>query len=214
MLDLLLDGREHSVGALADAAGVVSSTASAHVAQLEAARVVVSRRAGRERLVRLAGAAAARAYEALSELTAESPVTGLGAWTRREQLRAARTCYDHLAGRLGVAIADAALAAGAVGGDFSLGPSASSWFAYFGVDLGSLPNGRRPLLRVCTDWTERREHLAGTLGAALCASVLNAGWAVRQPASRALRVTHAGAASLRRLGVAAYLEERPDRPPP
>jgi DNA-binding transcriptional ArsR family regulator len=203
MLDLLLDGREHTVAALARAAGVAPSTASEHLAQLEAGRIVTSRKAGRERFVRLAGPTVARTYEALTELSGEAAVTGLRGWTRREELRAARTCYDHLAGRLGVAIADAALAAGAVEPDFSLGSAAASWFARFGVDLDALPDGARPLLRVCTDWTERREHLAGALGAALCNSVLDAGWATRQPSSRALRVTPAGAASLRRLGVAA-----------
>jgi hypothetical protein len=101
-----------------------------------------------------------------------------------------------------VAIADAALAAGAVEPDFSLGPDARTWFGELGVDLEALPRGRRPLLRVCTDWTGRREHLAGALGAAICSAVLGAGWAVRQPSSRALRVTSRGEAELGRLGIA------------
>jgi DNA-binding transcriptional ArsR family regulator len=202
MVDVLLDGRDHTVRALSDAAGIAASTATEHLGRLEEGGVVVSRRSGRERLVRLAGPAAAAAFEALAELSRESEASGLRGWTRREQLRAARTCYDHLAGGLGVAIADAALAAGAVDDDFSLGSSATEWFAQFGVDVAALPRGRRPLLRVCIDWTERREHLAGTLGAVLCASVLDAGWAVRQPSSRALSVTPLGWESLGRLGIA------------
>jgi hypothetical protein len=146
MIDVLLDGCEHAVGALARAAGIAASTATEHLSRLEA--------------------------------------NGLRGWTGREQLRAARTCYDHLAGRLGVAIADAALAAGAVEPDFSLGRGARAWFGELGVDLDALPRGRRPLLRVCTDWTERREHLAGALGATICSVVLGAGWAVRQPSSQ------------------------------
>ncbi len=128
MLDVLLDGREHPAQALAGAAGIGPSTATVHLRRLEEGGVVASRRAGRQRLVRLAGPGVAAAYEALAELARERAVSGLGAWTRREELREVRTCYDHLAGRLGVAIADAALAAGAVEPDFSLAPSAaSSW---------------------------------------------------------------------------------------
>jgi hypothetical protein len=151
--------------------------------------------------VRLSGPPAASAYEALAELSRERVVNGLRAWTRHEQLRAARTCYDHLAGRLGVSLAAAALAEGAVGPDFSLGPEASSWFARLGVTLESLRRGRRPLLRLCTDWTERRPHLAGALGAAVCESVMRAGWVAGQPDSRALLVTSVGEAGLRRLGI-------------
>jgi DNA-binding transcriptional ArsR family regulator len=201
MVEALLDGREHAVQALAQAAEIAASTATGHLTRLESGGIVVSRREGRRRLVRLAGPAAAAAYEALSELSRDSAAGGLRARTRHEQLRAARTCYDHLAGRLGVAIADAAIEADAVTADFSLGSCAASWFSSFGVDLDALPRSRRPLLRVCTDWTERREHLAGTLGAALCASLLDAGWVALLPASRALRVTPLGEASLARLGI-------------
>jgi DNA-binding transcriptional ArsR family regulator len=203
MVELLLDGREHSVQELARAGGVALSTASEHLGRLESGGVVVSRRAGRERLARLAGPAVATAYEGLAELSRDRPVNGLREWNRREELRGARTCYDHLAGKLGVAIADAALAARAVTPDFALGSRSASWFAGFGVDVEDLPRGRRPLLRVCTDWTERREHLAGALGAGLCSAVLDAGWVVRRPATRGLRLTPLGEASFRRLGVQA-----------
>jgi DNA-binding transcriptional ArsR family regulator len=201
MLDLLLDGRDHTAGSLARAAGIGSSTAVEHLRRLGRGGVVVSRREGRRRLVRLAGPEAASAYEALAELARETEAGGLRAWNRGEQLRAARTCYDHLAGRLGVALADAARSAGALDEDFSLGSSALAWFGRLGVDPHVLRRGGRPLVRVCTDWTERREHLAGALGAAVCTAVLEAGWAVRRPSSRALQVTPDGEAGLRRLGV-------------
>jgi DNA-binding transcriptional ArsR family regulator len=200
MLEVLLDGREHSLGALADAAGVAASTATEHLAGLEQGGLVASRRDGRRRLVRLAGPDVADALESLAKLSRDGHVSGLRAWSRQEQLREARTCYDHLAGRLGVAIADAAVAEGAVTDDFSLGPRAVSWFARLGVDLATVPCGRRPLVRACTDWTERREHLAGALGAAICMHVLEAGWALRRPSSRALRVTPLGEMKLRELG--------------
>jgi DNA-binding transcriptional ArsR family regulator len=202
MLDTLLDGADHPVGALARAAGIAPSTATQHLVRLEQGGLVVTRRSGRRRLVRLAGPSVAVAYEALAELTSGGEPRGLHAWTQREQLRAARTCYDHLAGRLGVAITDAALAAGALEDDFTLGPCAEAWFAQVGVELDSLARGRRPLIRVCVDWTERRNHLAGTLGADVCRSVLDAGWAVRRPSSRALRLTSRGEAALREIGIA------------
>lgn len=201
MVDVLLDGCDHSVGSLALAAGVAPSTASEHLGRLENGGIVVSRREGRQRLVRLAGPSVAAAYEALAGLSHEREVAGLRAWTRREELRAARTCYDHLAGRLGVAIAEAALGAGALTEDRLLGRYARTWFARLGVDLDVLEPGRRPLLRFCTDWTERREHLAGVLGAAVCSAMLDRGWALRRPSSRALRVTPLGERKLRRLGI-------------
>lgn len=200
MLDLLHDGGEHPLTALAREAGVGLSTAAEHLERLERAGLVVSRREGRHRLVRLAGDEVAGAYEALAGLSQQTRVNGLRAWNRREELRAARTCYDHLAGRLGVAIADAALAARALEEDFTLAPGAREWFGRFGVELSALPPSRRPLLRVCMDWTERREHLAGSLGATICSTVLDAGWVVRLPGSRAVRVTPLGEAKLRELG--------------
>ena len=202
MLEVLLDGRAHTIGSLARAAGIAPPTATEHVSRLEQGGLVTTRREGRSRLVSLAGPEVAASYEALAELAGSAEVHGLRRWTRHAELRAARTCYDHLAGRLGVAIADAALAAGAFGADFSLAAPAVPWLALFGVELDTLRGGRRPLLRVCTDWTERRPHLAGTLGAALCSAVLDAGWAVRRPGSRALRVTVRGQQELGRIGIA------------
>jgi DNA-binding transcriptional ArsR family regulator len=203
MLDVLMDGRDHAVGVLARAADIAPSTAIGHVGRLEAAGLVATRRDGRRRLVRLAGPAVAASYEALATLSCETSVNGLRASTRREQLAIARTCYDHLAGRVGVAITDAALAAGALTEDFSLGHHAPSWFARLGVHVDALAPGRRPLIRVCIDWTERREHLAGALGAATCTALLDAGWLARQPSSRALSVTLLGEAQLERLGIGA-----------
>jgi DNA-binding transcriptional ArsR family regulator len=202
MVDLLLDGCEHTVGELARAAHVGPSTAVAHVARLERAGVVATYQKGRERLVQLSGAEAAAVFEALSTLASEERTVGLRAWTRREQLRRARTCYDHLAGRLGVAVTDAAVEVGALDAGYGLGPKADAWFGQLGVDLQALNRARRPLVRVCTDWTERRPHLAGALGAALCSAVIDAGWAARQPRTRAVKVTFGGASGLRRLGVA------------
>ncbi len=201
MLEVLMDGQEHPVGALARTARIAPSTAIEHVQRLEEGGLVVTQREGRRRLVRLAEPGVAAAFEVLGHLSAEKPTAGLRAVTRRQQLAAARTCYDHLAGRLGVAIADAAQSAGALEPDFSINLERATWFGQFGVDVDTLAPGRRPLLRICVDWTERREHLAGALGSAICSAVLSAGWVVQRPSSRALALTPAGEARLRQIGV-------------
>jgi DNA-binding transcriptional ArsR family regulator len=201
MLDLLLDGGEHPVTELAAAAGVAVSTASGHLTRLADARLVAARRDGRRRLYALGDPSVARALEALGALARPTRPNGLRSWTRMEQLRAARTCYDHLAGRLGVAVADAAQAAGALTPELGLGPEAPEWFAALGVDLDGIRRGRRPLLRTCVDWTERRGHLAGALGAAVCASLLERDWVRRRPGTRAVAVTPVGLRRLDELGV-------------
>jgi DNA-binding transcriptional ArsR family regulator len=201
MIELLLDGREHSLAGLAVAAGVGRAAAHEHLARLEEGGLVVSRRLGRERLVRLRGPGVAAAHEALAQLTRPTRARGLRGWSRHEQLRAARTCYDHLAGRLGVALAAAAQGAGALDADYALGTAAPAWFGQFGVELEELRRLPRPLLRVCSDWTERRPHLAGALGAAVCSGVLGAGWVSRRPGSRALALTSHGQEALARLGI-------------
>jgi DNA-binding transcriptional ArsR family regulator len=201
MIDVMFDGRAHSVGELARSAGIARSTASEHLTRLAAAGVVVAEADGARRLYALAGEQVAIAVEALAALAPTAPASGLREWTRKEALREARTCYDHLAGRLGVAIADAAIGAGALDPDFMLGARADEWFSRLGVDLAALPPTRRPLLRVCTDWTEKREHLAGSLGAAICGSLLGAGWVVQRPNTRAVEVTPLGHARLALQGV-------------
>jgi hypothetical protein len=122
---------------------------------------------------------------------------------RQQPLRAARTCYDHLAGVLGVAVTEALISRQALlldeGGDFRLGPAAEPAFGALGVDLAGQLGSRasRPLLRACLDWTEKRPHLAGRLGAAVAGSMLGAGWLVRNSAGRSVAVTELGRQRLR-----------------
>ena len=201
MLDVLMDGRAHTVAALARTAQIAPSTAVGHVNRLEQGALVVTTREGRQRFVRLAGSSVATAYESLAELSRPVPAKGLRASTRRELLAAARTCYDHLAGRLGVAIAEAARAAGALDEAFLFNASSASWFKQLGVDLDALSPGRKPRVRVCLDWTERREHLGGALGAAICSAAVDSGWVVQRSSSRALAITGHGTDELRRLGI-------------
>ena len=119
--------------------------------------------------------------------------------TRAEAERTARTCYDHLAGKLGVAVCDALLHAGAIAPDgeraYALGPSADRAFAALGVVLPQA--SRRAYARPCLDWSERRPHLAGRLGAAVADTMLERDWVTRVPQTRALRVTDAGREGLR-----------------
>jgi DNA-binding transcriptional ArsR family regulator len=202
ILDALLDGREHAAGALGRAAGIAPATTAGHLARLEAGGLVVSRQRGRQRLCRLGGHEVAAALEALAALAGDERPRTLRQATRMETLRRGRTCYDHLAGRLGVALADAARAAGAIEGA-TLTFAGERWLEPLALDLDAVRSARRPVLRTCLDWTEKREHLAGALGAALCARLLELGWVARLDGSRAVAVTAAGNAGLARLGIAA-----------
>jgi DNA-binding transcriptional ArsR family regulator len=194
MLDALMDGAPRSAGALAREAGVAASTASHHLGRLLDAGLVVVEPDGRRRAFRLARSEVADALEALALISPPRPARTLRTATRAEAERAARTCYDHLAGKLGVAVCDALLEFGAIAPDgaraYALGPAADSAFAALGVTLP--PESRRAYARPCLDWSERRPHLAGSLGAAVAETMLERAWVTRVPKTRALRVTDAG----------------------
>ncbi len=207
MLMALGDGRSLPASALAAEAGVSAQSASAHLGRLREAGLITMERAGRHRYFRLAGPDVADGLESLARLAPAIPVRSLREATRAEALRRARTCYDHLAGELGVAITDALVdrAALEAGGDttFRLGPRAAAVLRPLGVDLAAVAaaRSRRPLVRVCVDWTERRPHLAGRLGAALQEALVGRGWVVRHEGHRAVSVTAEGEVALRaRLG--------------
>ncbi|MDP4022833.1 helix-turn-helix transcriptional regulator [Methylobacterium sp. NEAU 140] len=192
MLAALLDGRALTATELAFAAGVSPATASGHLAKLVEGRLLGLARQGRHRYFRLAGPEVGRLLESLL-VVADAPPPRRAGPRLGPDLRAARTCYDHLAGRLGVALADALAERGAVrlgedGG--AVTPSGAALLAGFGID-GRAP-GRRPYCRPCLDWSERRPHLAGALGAALCTRCLDLGWIARVPDSRAVQVTETG----------------------
>lgn len=199
----LLDGRAWSAGELARHAGVAASTASEHLSQLVGGGLLAEERQGRHRYVRLAGPRVAQLIEDMAAhagLEAGARPATLRAASAARALAQARTCYDHLAGRLGVTITDALTARGLLRQDtgFALSDAGLSWFS---TELGArLPGGgRRPLARPCLDWTERRHHLAGTAGAVLCATALERGWVDRIGSGRALRLTRAGQQALAHL---------------
>jgi DNA-binding transcriptional ArsR family regulator len=204
MLDALMDGRPRPAGELARRAGIAPSTASEHLARLVAGRLLVVEPSGRERRYRLASADVADVLEALSRLGSAAPVDSLRGADQREALHAARTCYDHLAGRLGVAVTDALVARDVLrrgDGSFELGDDGEAFFSDLGVDVAGARARKRVFARACLDWSERRPHLAGALGAALAAAALDQGWVRRRPNDRALRVMPAGATWLRSIGV-------------
>jgi DNA-binding transcriptional ArsR family regulator len=214
MLDALLSGGRHSARELAVAAGIAPSTATEHLDRLEAGGLVLSEKVGRRREIRLAGPEVGRALEALAEIAPPKKVTGLRAWQHGEALRNARSCYDHLAGRAGVALADG-LVAGRVlrlgDGAFALTDRGSDRLAGFGLDVEAILGARRATARACVDWSERRPHVGGALGAALLDELLRRRWVARAPVAggakatrgRVLHVTDAGRAGLReQLGVA------------
>jgi DNA-binding transcriptional ArsR family regulator len=190
MLAALGDGRALPASALAAEAGVAPSTASGHLARLVEGGLLAAESRGRRRYFRLHGPEVAEALEALARIAPHEPVRSLRQATRADALREARTCYDHLAGRLGTTLLDALFERGVVA-DEHVTDAGLETLAGLGIDLDSIP-GRRPLFRSCLDWSERRPHAAGKLGAALAARAFDLGWVERLDGSRAVRVTPAG----------------------
>ena len=190
----LLDGRAWTAGELARHAGVAASTATEHLHRLTGAGLLVEQRQGRHRYVRVADAATAQLIEDLASRAGApaAPVRSLRAATVSAALANGRTCYDHLAGRLGVEVT-AALAERGVGTGL-VTPGGLAWLTEtVGLDLAV---GRRPLVRECLDWTQRRPHLSGVVGARFCTYVLERGFVQRIGTSRAVVLTPAGVTAL------------------
>lgn len=193
-LNLLMDGTTRPAGELARGAGVSASTASEHLTLLVEAGLVTCETHGRCRYYSLAGPHVASALEALGVLTDPTPVSGYRRTRQMRHLAAARFCYDHLAGRLGVALVDAWTDNGWLSDRDSLVLTAAGadGLREIGVDVDGAIRARRPTIRACLDWTERRSHLAGALGAAVGRRFLEAGWVVRHRTGRGLRTTESG----------------------
>ena len=201
MLHALMDGRALTASELARVSGVTPQTASEHLAKLAAADLVQVEKQGRHRYHRLATPAVAQMLESImrvaSSLEAMRPALATG--PRDTALRAARTCYDHLAGHLGVALTEALVTRGHVELTHDAGLITDTGIALFeriGIDVASLTVGRgrtrRVLCRPCLDWSERRPHLAGAVGAALCAHSFQEHWIRHIESSRAVTVTPKG----------------------
>ncbi|GAA3395758.1 ArsR/SmtB family transcription factor [Cryptosporangium minutisporangium] len=197
----LLDGRAWTAAELAAHTGVARSTATEHLHRLVGGGLLAERRQGRHRYVQLADPSVAYLLEDLAARVEPraTPVRGLRAVTADAALRRGRTCYDHLAGRLGVAVTDAMETSGLLdrAAGFALTPAGAAWLTgTLGVDPAALRSGRRPLARGCLDWTERREHVAGVAGARVCEAFFAHGWVARIGSGRAVRLTPSGRTAL------------------
>ncbi len=201
MLHALLDGRALTASELARAAGVSPQTASGHLTRMTELGLLFAEKQGRHRYHRLASRAVAQMMESIMQVAADRAPAGrrLSIGPRDAALRAARTCYDHLAGRLGVALTDAMVDRGYIELDSDAGlvtQRGVRFLADIGIDTATLAarrgNSGRLLCRPCLDWSERRPHLAGAVGAALCAGCLDKGWVRRLDGSRAVAVTAKG----------------------
>ena len=204
LLHAMLAGTPQSGSALAEIAGISRALASAHLKKLVAGGLVSVERDGRRQLYSIAGPQVAEALEVLMMLAPAQPVRSLRDSSRARNMRLARMCYDHLAGIVGVTVTESLVAADALtraDHGFALGPAAGDVLGEIGIDVAALTGQRRrqarPAVRPCMDWTERRDHLAGGLGAALADTLFTKNWMRRQPGSRIVTITAAGSDGLK-----------------
>lgn len=199
MLTALLAGQALTAGELAREAGVTAQTASSHLAKLQAGGLIVGRKQGRHSYFQLADADVAGVLEALMGLAERAGHSRTRAGPKEPALRQARVCYDHLAGDLAVALLEKLEARGLISGegeDLTLTPDGETFMQALGLDVAALSAQRRPLCKGCLDWSVRRSHLAGALGAALLSRFYRLGWASREPASRVVTFTPGGLRAL------------------
>ena len=202
ILAALIDGQALTATELAIAAGVSPQTTSSHLAKLVDAGLIVAEKHGRHRFYRLADSEIADILEPLEELVKHRPVPERRKSRAPEDLRPARLCYGHLAGAAGVQVADGLMKKGylePLGRDFRVTDKGSAFFAELGVDLAALAQTRRVFARQCLDWSERRPHVGGAVGAALCEQFLRQGWIKRTRVPRQIVVQGAGRHALKRL---------------
>jgi DNA-binding transcriptional ArsR family regulator len=196
ILAALMDGRALTAKELAYAAHVTPQTASGHLAKLSEGGLLTGEKQGRHRYYRLASQLVGQMLEGVMAVSGPEP-TRATTWRGGEALRTARTCYDHLAGRLGVALADALTAHGHVTLGADGGEVTEAGLRFLG-EFGATPTaGRRVFCRPCLDWSERRPHLAGRVGAALACRCFELGWIKRQRDTRAVAITNEGREGLR-----------------
>jgi DNA-binding transcriptional ArsR family regulator len=201
MMTALLGGQALTAGELAREAGVTPQTASSHLAKLQAGGLVVARRQGRHGYFSLASDDVAGVLEKLMGLAVRAGLERTRTGPKEPALRQARVCYDHLAGDMGVALLDAMVADGRIedrDGALALTERGETFAGEFGVDLAALRGARRPVCKACLDWSVRRSHLAGGLGAALLSRIYDLGWARRVEGARVVSFTPQGLAGFAR----------------
>lgn len=201
MLSAMMDGRARTASELAYVAGVSPQTASGHLAKLADGQMVAVEKQGRHRYYRLANKDVAHALEALMVVATGGAPRHRPTGPRDEEMRFARTCYDHLAGRLGVGLTESLVAKGFLKVDdevFHLTPSGEQGLEKFGLNIDELKKSRRAFASRCLDWSERTPHMGGALGAALFHELEHRGWVSKPTDSRTVTLTDAGRSGLRR----------------
>jgi DNA-binding transcriptional ArsR family regulator len=194
----LSEGQSLPAGELARRAGVTASTASIQLAKLVEGGLLSVEQNGRHRYYSLAQPSIAAAIESLAVIAPRRPATSLRQARIGSDLQVARTCYDHLAGALGVALFDALLKERLLTPELAATTKGKRRLSELGIAVEQAAIGRRPFTRRCLDWSERRHHLAGALGAAIATRFFELGWIERLPSSRAVRVTDSGRRALAR----------------
>jgi DNA-binding transcriptional ArsR family regulator len=206
MLTALMAGQALTAGELAREAGVTAQTASSHLAKMSAGGLIAGRKQGRHVYYALSGPDVAGVLEALSGLAERTGHTRVRTGPKEPALRRARVCYDHLAGDLGVAMLDSLTHRGLVigsGESLVLSADGETFMAALGLDVPALSSLRRPLCKGCLDWSVRRSHLAGALGAAMLQRFYALGWATREEGSRVVSFSPRGLDAFRQIfGVA------------
>ncbi|MEQ5775925.1 winged helix-turn-helix transcriptional regulator [Thalassospira sp. NFXS8] len=196
MLTALMAGRALTATELAQEAGVTAQTASSHLAKLQEGGIIDARKQGRHRYFTLGNADIVELLETLMGIAQRTGQNRVRTGPKDPALRKARICYDHLAGEMGVVLFEnlqqRQLVAFEPGGDIKLTDAGADFVAGFGLDLAHMRQLRRPLCRECLDWSMRRSHLAGALGAGLLQRMLDLGWARRLRDSRVVDFTPKG----------------------
>jgi DNA-binding transcriptional ArsR family regulator len=195
ILGALMGGRALTAGELVHVAGVSPQTTSGHLGKLADGRLITCVRQGRHRYYRLATSRVAEMLEGIMAVVADTPARHRPASKLDDAMRAARTCYDHFAGRLGVGLSDTLCERGHIAladGGGEVTERGVVFFREFGIDLAAARSRRRIFCRPCLDWTERRPHLGGSMGAALAQRCFDLGWIERMRESRAVLVTSKG----------------------
>lgn len=196
MLTALMGGKALTATELALEGEITAQTASSHLGKLVEGGLLSMRKQGRHRYFQLSDPAVAEVIERMLTLSVTSSPAKVRTGPRDPHLRQARICYDHLAGELGVRLFDALQQQGLLeihGNDARLSQSGEIFFTGLGVNLSLLRQRKRPMCKACLDWSERRSHLAGTLGQWILDDALAQRWFVRRPDSRVIDVSDIGA---------------------
>jgi DNA-binding transcriptional ArsR family regulator len=202
ILSTLMDGRALTAGELAAVAGVTPQTASSHLAKLVERELLTVERRGPRRFYRLATPLVARMLEGMMNVAVTGPPRFRPPSKIDAEMRRARTCYDHLAGELGVALTESMVDRGHLVLDADAGeltPDGSAFLAGLGADLSLPARSRRAFCRPCLDWSERRPHLAGRVGASIAELAFARDWIRRRPQGRSVEITEDGIAAFRDL---------------